>query len=104
MLIQIQFESESQRAVPGEAGVVGGAASSPSSPTTLQLTASDPLGKISSGWERTEEKEFFFLQFVDDVRRNFGHGSSLPGLSPRESQKLRRHHGFYVTEQMAGEL
>lgn len=82
----------------------GGAASSPSSPATPQLTASDPLGKISSGWERTEEKEFFFLQFVDDVRRNLGHGSSLPGFSPRESQKLRRHHGFYVTEQMAGEL
>lgn len=59
-----------------------GGATSPSSPAMPQLTAPDPLGKILSGWERTEEKEFFFLQFVDDVRRNLGHGSSSPGFPP----------------------
>lgn len=66
------------------------------------LPSNATANSVRSGWERTE-KEFFFLQFVDDVRRNLGHGSSSPG-SPRESQKLRRRHGFYVTEQMAGEL
>lgn len=60
----------------------GGWAASPfSSPATPQLTASDLLGKISWGWERTE-KEFFFLQFVDDARRNLGRGASMPGFSP----------------------
>lgn len=45
------------------------------------LIASDLLGEISSGWERTEE-EFFFLQFVDDARRNLGRGASSPGFPP----------------------